>query len=331
MAAPLTVVITSFNRERFIGQSIESVLNSDFRDFELLIVDDASDDATVDIARGYARHDRRIRICVNERNLGDYPNRNRAIGLVATPYLKFHDSDDVMYPHCLGVLMRLLREEPRAGFALSSSRSWPGKPCPIYVTPRDAYLREYLGQGMFFGGPATALFRLEALRQLGGFPERGAGSDFVFWLTACARVPALLVPADLFWYRVHSGQELSSSSAPRDYAVAQAEAWKALLSPECPLAGDELVAAKRACLRRFLKLTWRDLKAVRLGLSTLRLRSAGVRWSDWLRYRPRLRARVENDPAPKEGSEVLARWGRFERAPQEEELKTTLRGRVGRR
>ena len=133
--APLTVVITSYNRERYLGPSIESALASTFEDFEILVLDDASSDRSTEIALSHAERDPRIRLVVNERNLGDYGNRNRAIELVETPYLKFHDSDDILYRHCLEIMMRLLEAEPDAGFALTSGRAWPGGPCPM---PADA-------------------------------------------------------------------------------------------------------------------------------------------------------------------------------------------------
>ena len=95
---------------------------------------------------------------------------------------------------------------PGAAFGLSPARYWPGGPCPMLISPRMSYQREFLGSGMFNAGPAGAIFRTQAFHELGGFADRGAASDYVFWLHACARVPVLLLPADLFWYRTHAGR-----------------------------------------------------------------------------------------------------------------------------
>src|SRR5207249_1862174 len=108
-----------------------------------------STDGTRDIAQEYGRLDSRVRVTVNERNLGDYGNRNHAATLVGAPIFKYHDSDDLMYPHCLDVMVSMLLAEPRAGFGLSKGSVWPGGPCPMLLTPRMAYQREYFGQGMF--------------------------------------------------------------------------------------------------------------------------------------------------------------------------------------
>src|SRR6266850_7175849 len=132
MAAPLvSVLITAFNRERYLPASIESVLAQSCGDFELIVTDDRSSDATLAVAHEYARRDPRIRVHANARNLGDYPNRNHAASLALGRFLKFHDSDDVMYPHCLEVMAACLSAEPLAGFGLSSSGSWAGGPVPI--------------------------------------------------------------------------------------------------------------------------------------------------------------------------------------------------------
>src|SRR5262249_14421824 len=97
----VSVLMTAYNRASFIAPAIESVLAQTFADFELVIVDDCSTDDTPDIARRYARLDSRVRVLINERNLGDYGNRNHAAALGRGQFLKFHDSDDMMYPHCL--------------------------------------------------------------------------------------------------------------------------------------------------------------------------------------------------------------------------------------
>src|SRR5262249_28230219 len=216
----VSVLLTVYNRERYVGASIESVLAQTCRDFELMVCDDHSAEGTGAIVDRYARDDRRIRICVNERNLGQFRNRGHAASLARGRYLKYHDSDDLMYPHCLETMLRALEAEPRAAFALSGSQYWPGGPCPMLLTPKLAYEREFLGSGLFHLGPAAALFRTDVFRELGGFPLNGIASDYLFWIEACAKVSVLLVSADLFYYRIHHRQELSDPTARADDAKA---------------------------------------------------------------------------------------------------------------
>ena len=322
MTSPrVTVVVTSHNREAYLGPSIESVLNQTFDSFRLLVVDDGSTDGTVEVARSYERRDSRVRVVVNETNLGQFPNRNRAIELVDTPLLKYHDSDDLMYPHGLETLVAVLDAEPTAGIALSAGRYWPGGPCPMLLTPELAYEREYLGSGLFSCSPSGALFRTDVLRELGGFPLRGVASDYCFWLEACARTHVVLAPADLFWYRVHPGQELSSEAASHDYAVADGDGWKALEAPGCPLAGAALAAAKRNYLRVLAKKSLRDLRAGRWASVRTRLASASVGWRNWVKYFPRgSRNPVAGTPLRADGAFIEPKWLRLDpgaREPQE--------------
>ncbi len=289
MSSPtISVLLTSYNRAKFIRASIESVLRQTFGDFELVIVDDNSTDGTCEIAREY-QTDERVRVVRNERNLGQFPNRNRAAEFARAELMKFHDSDDVMYPHCLQVMVSMMQTEPRAGFGLSLGAAWPGGPCPMLLTPRMAYQREYFGEGMFSSGPAGAIFRTEAFRRLGGFENVGVPSDTFFWIRACATEHVLLLPADLFWYRLHPAQEFQSPAAQREYAKAAGWLWRALDAPECPLTSAERERAKRNRAYHLAKRTVQDLRRGRWGIVFERVRQSNMTGADWVRYlrRPR--------------------------------------------
>ena len=90
----VSVVMTAYNRADYIGASIESVLAQSFTDFELIVVDDQSTDGTVALVQRYLG-DPRVRLVVNERNLGDYPNRNHGSTFARGEFLSYHDSDDI--------------------------------------------------------------------------------------------------------------------------------------------------------------------------------------------------------------------------------------------
>jgi glycosyltransferase involved in cell wall biosynthesis len=280
----ISVVVTSYNREVYIAEALESVLAQTMGDFELIVSDDCSTDRTIEIAREYERRDDRIRVVVNERNLGQFENRRHAASLARGQYLKFHDSDDVMYPHCLAVMIEPLLKEPAAAFALSASRSWPGGACPMLLTPRLAYEREFLGSGLFQLGPASALFRIDEFRALGGFPLEGVASDYLFWIAACAKVNVLLVPGDLFHYRIHPGQEFANPANDVAYARAAGSAWRMLNSAECPLTGDSLERAKRNFAFTQARAAYRFLKRRSFVSALAIVRHAGPSPGDWIRY-----------------------------------------------
>jgi hypothetical protein len=297
----ISVLLTAHNREAFIAESIESVLAQTETDFELIVADDRSSDGTVDIVTRYARRDPRIRVSVNPANLGQFENRRHVASLATGRFLKYHDSDDVMYPHCLAAMVEPLEAEPRAAFALSGSGHWPGGKCPMLLTPALAYEREYLGSGLFQQGPAAALFRAEAFRDLGGFPLAGVASDYLFWLKACAVVNVLLVPGDLFYYRTHAGQELVGPGAEQEYAQSSAAAWQMLNSPACPLHGAALEQAKRNFVYTLARKAFRLSRRRQFDAAVATIAYGGVSAPEWLRYlRPPRRTTAAGTPPVEE-------------------------------
>jgi Glycosyl transferase family 2 len=277
----VSVVVTAFNREKYIAQAIESVLAQTFTDFELIVVDDCSRDNTAAIARSY-ESDPRVRVYVNERNLGQFPNRNHAATHARGEFLKPHDSDDILYPHCLEVMAKALAGEPQAAFAVSCFKRWVGGPCPILSTPAMTYRRDLLGaEGIMWAAPGHLLFRTNAFRDLGCFPELGAFSDSVFLVQACAKVSVVLVPGDLFWYRAHPQQE---PVLPEDWALRCATMWKMLESKHCPLTGPELEQAKRNWCWRVGRYSWEEAVRGRWKAAMTIARGSGISCAQWFHY-----------------------------------------------
>ena len=91
----VSIIMPSYNCARFIGQSIESVINQSYKNWELLIQDDCSTDKTLEIAREYASNDERIKVEVNPQNSGAAVTRNNAIARSKGVWLAYLDSDDL--------------------------------------------------------------------------------------------------------------------------------------------------------------------------------------------------------------------------------------------
>jgi succinoglycan biosynthesis protein ExoO len=92
MTPIVSVVIPAYNTEKYIGQAIESVLAQTEQNFEVIVVDDASTDTTVDVVKRFA--DARIKLLVNERNRGVCYSRNRAIQTARGEWIALLDADD---------------------------------------------------------------------------------------------------------------------------------------------------------------------------------------------------------------------------------------------
>ena len=114
----VSILTTCYNREAYLADCIESVLDGHYQDFELIIVDDQSKDGSLEIARRYAARDGRVKVHLNEVNLGDYPNRNKAASLARGKYIKFLDADDMHGKWAMDIMVDAMERFPDAGFAL---------------------------------------------------------------------------------------------------------------------------------------------------------------------------------------------------------------------
>jgi len=252
--------MTAYNRGRFIAEAIESVLASTFNDFELIIVDDASTDGTVEIARQYLT-DPRVQVYVNEKNLGDYPNRNKAASYARGRYLKYLDSDDVIYPHGLEVMVQTMTQFPEA--ALGICRVQPVFPADIYpmlLQPRKAYYDHFFGKGSLTGAaPTKCIIQAEAFRAKGGFSGKRFVGDTEMWLRLTAEYPVVKILGNLVWCRPHSGQEYQEGLASLAYPLFNYHMFTdALKNQACPLSEKDrekaILSVKHQRARLILKL-----------------------------------------------------------------------------
>ena len=97
MPPAVSIIVPVYNAERTIGRCIESILNQEYTDFELLLVNDGSTDASGSLCDGYAAKDARIRV-IHKKNGGVSAARNTALDLAQGTYLQFLDSDDWLTP-----------------------------------------------------------------------------------------------------------------------------------------------------------------------------------------------------------------------------------------
>ena len=135
----------------------------------------------------------------------------------------------------------------------------------------------------------------------GGAASGGAASDYLLWMSICTKARVMLVPADLFYYRVHAGQELTNRRNQMDYVLAGAAAWRQLNSSSCPLSPRALEQAKRNLLYTTLRGAWRKLRQGQYGAAASAIWHGGPSAAEWLRYlRPPHRVADAGTPTARE-------------------------------
>lgn len=127
MSVPrVTIGLPVYNGERFVAEAIESVLAQTMTDWELIICDNASTDATPEIARRYAAQDPRVKYFRNGQNIGLARNFNLAFAKNRSPYFKWLAHDDVCLPEFLERCVAALDADPDASVAYPRFRAFDG-------------------------------------------------------------------------------------------------------------------------------------------------------------------------------------------------------------
>lgn len=209
----LSIGMPVYNGERFLRQAIESILTQTFTDFELIISDNASTDATAEICRGYAARDARVRYVAQPVNRGAAWNFNHLIALAQAKYYKLADADDMHAPRYLECCMS---EHDRAsssvvlvcsrGVVIDGHDRLIG-PCHDRMDLRQPRPSDRLRLAIRNVGYCNVLFGvirtdvLRACRPLGGHP----GADHVLINELALRGQFWEVPDPLFHRRVHAG------------------------------------------------------------------------------------------------------------------------------
>lgn len=262
----VSVLMTTYNREKYLAEAVDSVLASTYTNFELIIVDDCSKDNTVAIAKKYAEQDSRIKVFVNEENLGDYPNRNKAAEYAQGKYIKYVDADDYIYPAGLEVLVCMMECFPEAGWGLCSLLPNEKKPFPFVLSPKEAYEYHYKGSGLFHKAPLSAIIKKRVFEEAGYFGHIRMAGDFEMWHKLGQKYPVVLMPQGVVWYRVHGEQEMSSYKNFKNLYLDIKMQY--LLHESCPLSKAEIDEVLNMEYKKLFRQMIRAMVTIRI--STLR-------------------------------------------------------------
>jgi len=221
----VSVLIPTYNYARYLPETIESVLGQDFKDYEIIVSDDASSDDSADIIRRYAAREPRIRAQLNASNLGMVANWNWCLKEARGEHVKFLFGDDCLAsPRALGRMAALLDENPGATLAASArfildensnvTGLWDdfGRP-GLHDGPRviARCLRKNVN---LIGEPSTVMFR--RIAGLRGFdPRLRQIVDLEMWFHLLQQGDLAYTTEPLCVFRRHVGQQTVVNSQSR--------------------------------------------------------------------------------------------------------------------
>ncbi len=224
----LSACIPNYNHARYLPDALAALLAQERPPDEIIVLDDASTDDSVEVLRHFASENPILRVETNEQNLGVVRSMRRLTELASGEVVYYGAADDRVLPRLFGRSLEMLEKHPQAGFScgISGQIAADGSDLgpfpspivasePVYLPPER--IRALLPQGRngWFVLGNTALWRRDAVIEVGGFrPELGSFTDRFATMAIALRRGACFIPQVLAeWRRLDTGYSASSSAA----------------------------------------------------------------------------------------------------------------------
>lgn len=205
----VSIIMPFFNAAKHIRKTLHSVLNQNFLNFELILLNDASIDKSESIVLSY--RDKRIKYLKNTHNAGTCKSRNIAIRHAKGKYIAYCDHDDFWHPHHLNTLIEAFRKNPEIGMAYTQ--------CEYHYVAQETkklwyieWSQKHIEQG-YVTTPTTLMHTRSSTEKCGLFSEdpffiNGAGEDWEYWLRISDKVPVKSIPITTCQRYIHSSNRV---------------------------------------------------------------------------------------------------------------------------
>ena len=226
MNPKVSVIIKAFNHENYVAEAIESILNQKFQNFEIVITDDGSTDATKDIIRRFK--DPRINLEISKNNQGISLAMNATLNRARGEFVAILNSDDIALPDRLERQVKFLDTHPEVTSLFSipimvddkgvqtQARGDFHKALELPNFSRATWLRYFFLQGNCLCAP-TAMIRRSAIIDCGGYdPRLGSLNDFDYWIRMLLKGYTIhVLPEPVTLFRIRSN--FQNASAPTSF------------------------------------------------------------------------------------------------------------------
>lgn len=245
----ISVLMTVFNAEAYLAASIESIQWQTFKDWEFIIVDDASTDSSLVIAESYAEKDSRIKIIRNSVNKGQTRCLNQGLALARGEWIARQDADDLSHRERFEKQWQCIQQEP--GLALLGTSGvlidHNGKVIGLLDVPLT---QELITWSLAIKNPflhTSVMFRTEVVRSLGGYDEHyQIAQDYDLWTRMIRQYRVANLPERLISYR-HLESSLSKAGKNKAFQ----EAHQIAQREEQNSFGRDLQPEERSLLQNF--------------------------------------------------------------------------------
>lgn len=222
----LSVIIPSYNHQKYIGQAIESVLNQTYRNLELIIIDDGSKDDSVSLIKTY--QDSRI-ILIEQTNQGAHNAINRGLEMATGEYLAILNSDDLYEDNRFEIMINEMEKESHIGFMcsyiqviddkgnkLGVKKGWKNMEPWLVEHPEQSYqntndFKLNLLMTNFTSTTSNFLFKRNLYEKIGGMRNLRFAHDWDFALRAAEVTECMIIDKPLMRYRIHGSNTISTN------------------------------------------------------------------------------------------------------------------------
>ncbi|OQR54028.1 glycosyltransferase [Bacillus sp. CDB3] len=203
----ISVIMSNYNTsEKYLRESIESILKQSFTDFEFIIIDDCSTNNSKSVLKSF--NDNRIKVISNEKNLGLAASLNKALQISKGEFIARMDSDDISCETRLEKQYKYLKSNPSVGLVASFAKKIGNDKGYIYSIVEEP---GKMNVPMFFGNVIchpSVMFRREAIisNHLKYNEEFKTGQDYELWSRLLKKEKVAIIPEVLLSYRIHNNQ-----------------------------------------------------------------------------------------------------------------------------
>ncbi|GGH49055.1 hypothetical protein GCM10010921_26980 [Microbacterium album] len=221
--ATVSVVVPCFNYARFLEQAVGSALRQRGVDVEVIVVDDASTDASLQVARRLAHADPRVRVLANARNLGPVHTFNRGLRAATGEFLVRLDADDLLTPGALERAAAVFQHLPSVGMVYGRPLHFAHARGPARLRARSwtvwdgrAWLEARCAAGDNVITSPEVVVRRSILAAIGGQRDLAHTHDMELWLRIAAHADvAYVAGCDQAWHREHPDSLSTRAQEPR--------------------------------------------------------------------------------------------------------------------
>ena len=238
----VSICIPTYNGSNYLEACLQSVCQQTFTDFEIIICDDCSSDNTIEIVKIFQQKDPRIKLFINQKNLGLVGNWNRCLELAAGEWIKFVFQDDLIVPNCLQKMLEVasiktqmvlserefifekdVAEDIKHEYTQNVLRMYKaiGTEGIQHLSPKEAcsLINKYVPAN-FFGEPTSVLFRKSIIKEIGIFnPSINQHCDLEYWLRISSAYGFEYISDKLVSFRIHNSSTTQKNNSEKYFSI----------------------------------------------------------------------------------------------------------------